>query len=146
MVNKTPEGYHSVTPYLIVSGASRLIDFMTQVFGAEERFRMPGPGGTIGHAELGIGDSVVMLSDGGGGTPPTPGAMLLVYVDDVDAAYRKALAAGATSTEAPNNKFYGDRSASVTDPFGLRWEIATHVEDVSPEEMERRMAAAMPAR
>ena len=146
MVDKIPAGYHSVNPYLIVSGASQLIDFMSQVFGAEERFRMPGPGGTIGHAELGIGDSTVMLSDGGPMNPPTTGAMLMVYVDNVDETYRKALAAGATSREAPNDKFYGDRGCSVTDPLGLRWEIATHIEDVSPEEMERRMAAAMPAR
>lgn len=144
MVSKIPEGYHAVTPYLIVSGATRLIDFLVQVFGAEERFRMPGPGGTIGHAELTIGDSTLMLSDGGGMNPPTS-AMLLVYVDDVDRIYRKALAAGAMSAEEPNDKFYGDRTATVTDPFGIRWSISTHIEDVSPEEMERRMAALTPS-
>ncbi|MDQ4025930.1 MAG: VOC family protein, partial [Actinomycetota bacterium] len=141
-----------VTPYLHVSGAAAAIDFYRDILGAEERMRMPAPEGTIGHAELQIGESIVMLADefpdmGGrgpksiGGTPVT----LHVYVEDVDAVFHAALAAGATSVSPVENQFYGDRSGQFEDPFGHRWNIATHVEDVPPEEMEKRMAEAMGA-
>lgn len=140
MVQKKPEGYSNVTPYLTVTDAGKLIDFLTEVFGAKEKVRMPGPGGTVAHAEVEIGDSVVMM-----GTNPNDlfPAMLYVYVDDADATYRKALAAGATSHEEPNDTFYGDRRAEVRDPWGNRWSIATHIEDVSEEEMDRRMKEMM---
>src|SRR3972149_3971740 len=118
MVKPIPDGYNSVTRYLVVDGAAKLIDFARQAFGAEEMFRMPAPQDTIGHAEIRIGDSVVMLADAGPENPPRP-ANLLLYVDDCDSTYRKALAAG------------------------VRWWIHTHVEDVSPEEMEKRAAVAM---
>lgn len=140
MVKPIPDGYHSVTPYLVVDGAAKLIDFAKQAFGAEEMFRMPAPQDTIGHAEIRIGDSVVMLADAGPENPPRP-ANLLLYVDDCDSTYRKALAAGGTSEREPTDQFYGDRTAGV-DACGIRWWIHTHVEDVSPEEMEKRVAAA----
>ena len=146
-VNPIPEGYPRVTPYLHVSGAASAIDFYTRILGAEERMRMPAPEGKIGHAELGIGESIVMLADefpdmgargpkSIGGTPVT----LHVYVEDVDAVLDAALAAGATSLRPAENQFYGDRTAQFEDPFGHRWNIATHVEDVPPDEMERRMS------
>ena len=148
-VKPIPEGYHSITPYLIVKGAADAIDFYKQAFGATELFRMPGPDGKIGHAEIKIGDSVIMLSDEWpemkyvgaktlGGSPVS----LLLYVDDVDTVFKQALAAGAKEDRAIEDKFYGDRSGSLTDPFGHIWHVATHTEDVSPEEMERRSAAA----
>ena len=140
MVKPIPDGYHSVTPYLVVDGAAKLIDFARQAFGAEEMFRMPAPQDTIGHAEIRIGDSVVMLADAGPENPPRP-ANLLLYVDDCDSTYRKALAAGGASEREPTDQFYGDRTAGV-DACGIRWWIHTHVEDVSPEEMEKRAAAA----
>ncbi len=139
MVQPIPEGYRSVTPYLIVDGAARLLDFVKEAFGGEERLRMPGPNDTIGHGEVSIGDSVVMLADGGEQTPPRPGTIVL-YVEDCDATYQRALAAGATSLRQPRNEFYGDRMAGVTDPVGNQWWISTHVEDVSPDEMARRSA------
>jgi PhnB protein len=140
MVQKKPEGYHAVTPYLIVNDAGKLIDFLTEAFGAKEKVRMPGPDGMVAHAEVEIGDSVVMM-----GTNPDDlfPAMLYVYVDDADETYRKALAAGGTSHEEPNDTFYGDRRAEVRDPWGNRWSIATHIEDVSEEEMDRRMKKMM---
>jgi PhnB protein len=140
MVQKKPEGYRNVTPYLTVSDAAKLIDFLKEAFGATEKVRMPGPGGTVAHAEVEIGDSIVMM-----GTNPNDlfPAMLYIYVDDADATYRKALAAGATSHEEPNDTFYGDRRAEVRDQFGNRWSIATHIEDVPPDEMDRRMKAMM---
>ena len=137
MVQAIPEGYRSVTPYLIVEGAERLLDFVRQAFGAQERMRMPGPNGTIGHAEVTIGDSVVMLADAGGENPARPGT-IHVYVENCDATYANAMAAGATSAREPRTEFYGDRMAGVDDPVGNRWWIATHVEDVSAEELERR--------
>jgi PhnB protein len=151
-VKPIPEGYPRVTPYLHVSGAAAAIDFYTDILGAEERMRMPGPDGKLGHAELQIGESIVMLADefpdmgirgpkSIGGTPVT----LHVYVEDVDAVFDAALTAGATSMRPVENQFYGDRTAQFEDPFGHRWNIATHVEDVPPEEMEKRMAAAMSA-
>jgi PhnB protein len=143
-VKPIPEGYHTVTPYLIVEGASDLIDFMKQGLGAEERMRMPQPDGKIGHAEMQVGDSVIMLSDANPDFPAMP-AMIHLYVDDADAVYKRALAAGAMSVREPADQFYGDRSAGVKDAFGNQWYLATHVEDVSPEEMEKRMAAMQPA-
>jgi uncharacterized glyoxalase superfamily protein PhnB len=138
-VKPIPDGYNTVTPYLIVEGASKLIDFARQVFGAEEMFRMPGPDGKIGHAEMRIGDSVVMLGDAGPDNPPQR-ATLLVYGDDCDSTYRKALSAGGASEREPADQFYGDRTAGVN-ACGVVWWIHTHVEDVAPEEMEKRVAA-----
>lgn len=135
-----PEGYHTVTPYLLVRGADRLIDFLQQVFDAEETERMQRPDGSIMHAEVRIGDSVVMLGEATGDHERMP-AMLHVYLEDTDAAYRRALAAGATSLQEPEDQFYGDRTGGVQDAFGNQWWLATHVEDVSPEEMQRRAAA-----
>lgn len=136
--------------YLIVDGAASAIDFYTSVFGATERMRMPGPNGRIGHAELQIGDSVIMLADENpemaihgpktiGGTPVT----LHVYVEDSDAAFERALNAGARSLRPVENQFYGDRSGQFEDPFGHKWNVATHIADVPPDEMEKRAAAAM---
>jgi PhnB protein len=147
-VKPVPDGYHSVTPYLIVKGAGQAIDFYKRAFGATEIMRMPGPGGIIMHAEIRIGDSVVMLSDempqAFGKSPKTLGgttAGVMVYVPDVDKTYKQAVAAGATGDEQPSNMFWGDRYGKLTDPFGHAWSIATHIEDVTPEEMEKRMAA-----
>ncbi|HLL86890.1 MAG TPA: VOC family protein [Thermoleophilaceae bacterium] len=150
-VSPIPADYPRVTPYLHVDGAAAAIDFYTDILGAEERMRMPGPEGKLGHAELQIGGSIVMLADefpamgvrgpkSIGGTPIT----LHVYVEDVDAVFDAALAAGAKSVRAVENQFYGDRTGQFEDPFGHRWNIASHVEDVAPEEMEKRMAEAMP--
>jgi PhnB protein len=136
-VKPIPDGYRSVTPYLIVPGADKLIDFLERSFGAEERARMKGPDDSIGHAEVVIGDSVVMLADASDQFPATTG-FLHVYVEDCDATYRRTLEAGATSAQEPSDQFYGDRMATVRDPFGNTWSIATHVEDVSPEEMAKR--------
>ena len=146
-VNPIPAGYPRVSPYLSVDGAAAAVDFYVNVFGATERFRMPGPGDTIGHCELQLGDSVIMLADEApsigfrspksiGGTPVT----LSVYVDDVDAVFDRAVQAGATSLRPVETQFYGDRSGQFEDPFGHRWSVASHVEDVSPEDMERRAA------
>lgn len=142
-VSYIPEGYHTVTPYLVVNGAARLIDFLKDVFGAEETFRME-DGGTVRHAEVRIGDSVVMLSEASEQQPPMP-AMIHLYVPDADATYARALQAGAESLQEPADMFWGDRAADVRDSFGNRWWIAAHVEDVSPEEMERRQRAAAQA-
>lgn len=139
-VRPIPEGYHSVTPFLVVQGAARLIDFLKQAFDAQELERMAGAGGMIMHAELKIGDSRVMISDASGEWSPMPSTLYL-YVPDIDASYRRAVGAGATSLREPTNQFYGDRNAGVRDPAGNQWWIATHVEDVSGEEMQRRMAA-----
>ena len=150
MVNPIPDEYPRVMPYLIVDGAAAAIDFYTSVLGATERMRMPGPDGRIGHAELEIGESVIMLADENpdmgirgpksiGGTPVT----LHVYVEDSDAAFERAVNAGASSLRPIENQFYGDRSGQFEDPFGHRWNVATHVEDVPADEMEKRAAAAM---
>jgi PhnB protein len=147
-----PEGYHSVTPYLAIDGASEAIEFYKKAFGAKERGRMDAPGGKIGHAELEIGDSVVMLSDAlpqfstrapteFGGTTVS----VFMYVEDVDAVVKQAVDAGAKVEMEVQDQFWGDRFGSVTDPFGHNWAIATHVEDVPPEEMSRRAEAAMAA-
>ncbi len=141
-VKPIPEGYHSVTPFLIVQGASKLIDFAKRAFGAEETFRMPGPGGAIMHAEMRIGDSMLMLSDATSENPPLA-VMIHLYVEDADGVYKRALAAGAASLREPADQFYGDRSAGVKDAFGNQWWLATHIEDVPPEEMAKRAAAAM---
>jgi PhnB protein len=149
-VQPIPEGYPRVIPYLSIDGASVAIDFYAEVFGATERVRMPGPDGRVGHAELEIGDSIVMLADtfpdmGNpapkdlGGTPVT----VMVYVEDVDTVFDRALRAGATEERKVENQFYGDRAGQFEDPFGHKWFVATHVEDVPPEELERRAAAAM---
>jgi len=140
-VKPIPEGYHSVTPYLIVQDAGRLLDFVKQVFEAEETFRMDGPGESVRHAEFRIGDSVVMTADATPEFPPMP-ATIHLYVNDADAVYVKALRAGATSTQEPADQFYGDRTAGVKDRFGNVWYIATHQEDVSPEELARRAKAS----
>jgi PhnB protein len=147
-----PEGYHSVTPYLAVSDAAAAIEYYTKAFGAKERLRMNGPDGKIGHAELEIGDSLVMLSDPfpQASTKP-PGELggtsagVFLYVEDVDAVVKRAVDAGATVTMEVADQFWGDRFGSVTDPFGHSWSIATHVEDVSEEEMAKRAEAAMAA-
>lgn len=150
-VKPIPEGYHSVTPYLVVDGAAKAIAFYEAAFGAIETVRMPTPDNRIGHAEVKIGDSVVMLSDAMkemdhkspktlGGTPIT----LMIYVPDVDKTVAAALKAGAKELRPVENQFWGDRMGGVTDPFGHQWFIATHVEDVTPEEMKRRMESMAP--
>jgi PhnB protein len=136
-VQPIPEGSQRVTPYLVVGGAAECLAFIRDVFGAEERFRMDIPGGKVGHAETAIGDSVVMVADAGGEHPPQP-AMLHVYVEDCDTTFQRAIAAGATALREPADQFYGDRSAQVRDRFGNQWSLATHIEDVSEEEMAAR--------
>ena len=138
-VKRIPEGYHTVTPYLMVEGSAKLLDFVRQAFGAKETFRSARPDGTIMHAEVRIGDSIVMMGDPREGKP-MPG-MIHLYVDDTDATYQRALEAGATSIREPEDQFYGDRSAGVEDPVGNHWWLATHIEDVSPEEITRRAQA-----
>jgi PhnB protein len=149
-VKPIPEGYHTVTPYLSVDDASAAIDFYKQAFGATERVRMPAPDGKIGHAELQIGDSLVMLSDPfpqSSTRPPkelggtTSG--LFLYVEDVDASFQQAVDAGATVAMAPEDMFWGDRFGSVLDPFGHHWSLATHKEDLSEKEIAERGQAAM---
>jgi len=138
MPNPIPAGYATVTPYLCVADAAKLIEFLKQAFDAQLLFKMDGPGGRIMHAEMKLGDSRIMLGQ------PEPGketnAMIHLYMPDTDASFKRALAAGATSVREPADQFYGDRSAGVRDQFGYQWYIATHVEDVSEEEMGRRMA------
>jgi PhnB protein len=140
MVDKRPPDYHSITPYLLVDGADRFAAWCVEAFGADRRAQMEGPDGKVGHGEIQIGDSVIMYADVNEETSPSSVGLML-YVDDVDAAFAQAIAAGATSEEEPSDKFYGDRMGTVGDPFGNWWSIGTHVEDVSMEEMERRMAA-----
>ena len=146
-VKPIPDGYHSLTPYLIVDGAAEAIDYYKQAFGATELFRMEHQG-KIGHAEMKIGDSPFMLSDGHaemgykgpkayGGTPVS----LMIYVDDVDTVYPQAIAAGGTELKPVQDQFYGDRSGTLTDPYGHVWTVATHKEDVTPEEIDKRLAA-----
>jgi PhnB protein len=146
-VKPIPDGYQQVTPYLCVDGAAEAIEFYERVLGAKERMRLPGPDGKLGHAELELGSSVIMLADEHpdmgalgpksiGGTPVT----ISVYVEDVDAVHSAALDAGATEVRAPENQFYGDRNGQFTDPFGHKWSVATRVEEVPPDEMEKRMA------
>jgi len=148
-VNPIPEGYHSVTPYIVVEGAARAIEFYKQAFGATEVFSMDGPDGRVAHAEIKIGDSHVMLGDESpemgargpqsyGGSPVS----LMLYVEDVDATVGRASEAGATLKRPVADQLYGDRTGGVTDPFGHFWYVATHVEDVPPEELQKRAAAA----
>jgi len=143
-----PDGYHSVTPYLIIDGAAKAIEFYTKVFGAKETMRRPGPDGKLGHAEIRIGDSVMMLADEspqmGNRSPKSIGGSpvsIMLYVEQSDRVFEGAVAAGATVDRPVENQFYGDRSGTVIDPFGYKWTISTHVEDVSPEEMKKRVAA-----
>ena len=149
-VKPIPEGYHTLTAYLAVDDAAAAIEFYKEAFGATERGRMDAPGGKIGHAELQIGDSVFMLSDpfpqSSVKSPKEAGtttSSIFVYSEDVDAAIQRAVDAGATVEQEPTDMFWGDRFGSVADPFGHRWAIATHIEDVSPEEMAERGKAAM---
>ena len=149
-VKPVPEGYHSVTPYLIVNGGAAAIAFYARAFGAEELVRMDTPNGKLGHAELQVGDSRIMLADEfpemGAKGPKTFGGSpvnLLLYVNDCDAVFARAVAAGATVKRPLKDQFYGDRSGTVEDPFGHSWTIATHTEDVPPDEMKRRAEAAM---
>jgi PhnB protein len=148
MTKPIPEGYHSVTPYLIIKGAAEAIEFYKKAFGAKEVLRFPQPDGTIGHAEVLIGDSHIMLAD----EPPdsthsSPSSLggttfsLMLYVENVDAVFDQAVAAGAKVLRPVADQFYGDRTGGIEDPFGHQWYLATHVEDVSEEEMKRRMAA-----
>jgi PhnB protein len=146
-VKPIPEGYHTVTPYLYIKGAGKAIEFYKKAFGAKETVRMDGPDGTVGHAEIQIGDSLIMLAD----APPTAAdtrngvtSSIVLYVNDADSTFKQAVDAGATQVQAMEDKFYGDRMGSVRDPFGHEWSIGTHIEDVTPDEMKRRMAA-MPA-
>jgi PhnB protein len=139
-VKPIPEGYHTFSPYFGVEGAADFIEFLKKAFGAEEKYRFPAPGGKIGHAELQIGDSIVMLADANPEFPPTRiGAYL--YLPDVDATFKKAVAAGGKAKREPANQFYGDRVGTVIDRWGNQWSFGTHIEDVSPQEMERRMKA-----
>ncbi|PYS68170.1 MAG: glyoxalase [Acidobacteria bacterium] len=147
-VEPIPEGYHSVTPYLVMQGAAAALDFYKTAFGAIELFRMEHEG-KIGHAEIKIGDSPIMLADEqpamGSVSPKTLGGTpvsLMIYVDDVDTIYKQAIDAGAVELKALQDQFYGDRSGTLKDPFGHVWTVATHKEDVSPEEMDKRLAAA----
>ena len=135
-----PRGYHSVTPYLIVDGGPKLIQFMKQAFDAEGGEVIRGPDGKVAHAELKIGDSVVMLADSTEKYPQI-GSHLYVYLENVDSTFNRSLAAGAISIQEPADQFYGDRTAGFKDPTGNLWWIAQRVEEVSPEEMERRMRA-----
>ena len=144
-IKAVPDGYHSVTPYLIVKGGAEAIEFYKRAFGATELMRMDGPDGHVGHAELKIGDSIIMLADEQPGmgyrSPQTlggAGVSLMVYVERVDETFKSGLAAGAKELQPIRNQFYGDRSGTLQDPFGHVWTVSTHVEDVSPEEMRRR--------
>ena len=152
MANKVkpiPEGYHTVTPYLIINDAAGAIDFYKKAFGAVELFRFPRPDGKVGHAEVKIGDSPIMLADEnpeiGAVSPQTVGGTpfsIMLYVDNVDEVFNQAIAAGGKEIRAVADQFYGDRTGGLYDPFGFQWWISTHVEDVPPEEMEARAKAA----
>ena len=149
-VNPIPPEYPRVTPYLSLDGAAKAIEFYCDVLGFTETVRMGAPDGKVGHAELALGGSVIMLADSfpemGGPTPTALGGspvMLMVYVEDVDDVFQRAIAAGAKEVSPVQDQFYGDRSGTFEDPWGHRWNVASHVEDVAPEEMERRAAEAM---
>jgi PhnB protein len=148
-VKPIPKGYHSVTPYLVVENAAKALEFYKNAFGAKEMFRMDGPGGKIAHAEIEIGDSRIMLADESpemntraprslGGTPVS----LMIYTESVDTVFKAALKAGGIQTRAVEDMFYGDRSGSLTDPFGHQWHIATHKEDLTAEEIQHRAMSA----
>jgi PhnB protein len=145
MAKAIPEGYHSVTPYLVIKGAADAIEFYKRAFGATELMRMPSPDGKIGHAEIIIGDSHIMLADEypemGHRSPQSiggTGVSLMVYLENVDEVFKRAVAAGARQLQPVKDQFYGDRSGTLRDPFGHEWTLSTHVEDVSPDEMRRR--------
>jgi PhnB protein len=147
-VKAVPQGYHSLTPYLIVDDAARALDYYARVFGARERIRMPGPGGKVGHAEIDLGGSVLMLADeapdmGARGPRAYGGSAvsIMLYVDDVDATVKAAVAAGGRVLRPVEDKFYGDRSGTIEDPFGHQWHVSTHIEDVPPDELARRATA-----
>ena len=139
-VKPIPDGYTAITPYLIVENAAGFMDFLANAFGAVERLRVPMPQGGIGHAEVEIDGAALMLSDALPPDFPTTRTLIHLYVGDVDAVYAQALAAGATSVAEPADQFYGDRLARITDPHGNQWSIATHIEDVDPDELEARLA------
>jgi PhnB protein len=148
-VKAIPDGYYSLTPYLVCKGAARAMEFYAQAFGAQEIVRMPGPDGSIAHAEVKIGNSMLMLADENkthlspdtiGGSP----CSIMFYTDDVDEVFKRAIAGGAKAEMPPTDMFWGDRMGNLVDPFGHKWAIATHKEDVSPEEMDKRMAAMRP--
>ena len=139
-VNPVPDGYHTITPYLIVQGAERVLEFLETTFGAKTIHKMMRPDGTVGHVELQIGDSRLMLAEATE-HHPARSSMLYLYLPDVDAIYQRALAAGATSIAEPADQFYGDRHCGVEDSSGNQWWVATHFEDVSPDELQRRSAA-----
>jgi PhnB protein len=147
-VKPIPDGYHTATPYLIVNSASDALSYYKKAFAATELFRMAGPDGKIGHAEFKVGDSIMMIADENpamearspkslGGSPIS----IMLYVEDVDVVFNRAIAAGATVERRIEDKFYGDRAGGMIDPFGHKWYIATHKEDVPPDELERRAAA-----
>lgn len=139
-VKPVPDGFHTITPYLTVEGATKLMDFLKQAFGAEEIYRTTRPDATIGHALMKIGDSMLMLGDAAGPWKPMPSAIYL-YVTDTDDTYKRALQAGATSLMEPADMFYGDRNSGVQDPSGNYWWISTHIEDLSTEELLKRAEA-----
>ena len=150
MVQPIPKDYHSITPYLVVNDAGRAIDFYKRAFGAQEKVRMDGPAGKITHAELKIGDSILMLTDEMPGSPSrSPRSLggspvgIFLYVDNVDTVFKQAVSAGAKADQQPSDMFWGDRYGKLTDPFGHQWSVATHKEDVSPAEMAKRMKAEM---
>ena len=147
-VKAIPDGYYSLTPYLVCKGAAKAIEFYAEAFGAQETMRMPGPNGSIAHAEVKIGNSMLMLADEsterGHLSPETIGGSpcsIMFYADDVDEVFKRAVAAGAKAETPPADMFWGDRMGNLVDPFGHKWAIATHKEDLAPEEMEKRMAA-----
>jgi PhnB protein len=146
-VKPIPDGYRSVTPYLFIKGAAEAIEYYKDIFGAKEIMRMPGPEGKIAHAELQIGDSLIMLADEapqiGAKSPATLNATtgcLHVYVEDVDGVVKKAVGANAKLVQQVKDQFYGDRTGTITDPYGHMWSLATHFEDVTPEQMKERLA------
>ena len=152
MTKPIPDGYHSVTPYLIVNGAADALEYYKKAFGATELFRMPAPEGKIGHAEIKIGDSPIMLADEcpemGYKSPQSLGGSpvsIMIYVDDVNMTFSQAVAAGGKEQRPVKDQFYGDRSGTLEDPFGHVWHVATHKEDIAPDEMERRAKAATAA-
>jgi uncharacterized glyoxalase superfamily protein PhnB len=144
-VKPIPEGFHTITPYLMINDAASFIHFLVNAFGAKEIFTHKFENGKIMHAEVKIGDSMIMLSDAGDQYPALPGNYYL-YVEEVDSVYKQAIAAGAESTAEPKDQFYGDRTAGVKDKFGITWWIGTHVEDVSMEEMKKREEEAKKSR
>jgi PhnB protein len=149
-VKPIPDGYHTLTPYLFINGAAKALEYYTQAFGAVESMRVPGPPGKLMHAEMRVGDSAIMLADEfpdmGFRGPQTLGGStvsILLYVEDVDTVFQRALELGGTQLKPLRDEFYGDRTGTLVDPFGHIWTVATHKEDVAPEEMEKRMQAMM---